>query len=95
MEPIFTARISTLIAALARAYVPSTLSVASSECPRCGRSFVARVGDGMCEFTLASGLNPPSLSRFRLAAVLTPDGKLSILCACSASDGTTSPIPTR
>jgi len=85
MQPIFTARISTLIVGLFRAFVRSGPSVVSLACAHCGLSLDARATDGTSGSTFEMHLHPPSLSPSKLVAVLTPDGKLSILCACLPS----------
>jgi len=85
MQPIFTARISTLIVGLFRAFVRSGPSVVSLACAHCGLSLDARATDGTSGSTFEIHLHPPSLSPSKLVAVLTPDGKLSILCACLPS----------
>jgi len=85
MQPIFTAHISILIVGLFRAFVRSGPSVVSLACAHCGLSLDARATDGTSGSTFEIHLHPPSLSPFKLVAVLTPDGKLSILCACLPS----------
>jgi len=85
MQPIFTARISTLIVGLFRAFVRSGPSVVSLACAHCGLSLDARATDGTSGSTFEIHLHPPSLSPSKLVAVLTPDGKLSILCESDTS----------
>ena len=86
MQPIFTARISTLIVGLFRAFVRSGPSVISLTCAHCGLSLDARREDGTLGSCFAIDLSQPNWSHSKLRVVLTPDAKLSILCACSASD---------
>lgn len=94
MTPIYTARISTMINALCRAYAPSLACVESLACTRCGLKLLARGGVGISGFTFAVDFFPPNLSPFKVSAAVTADGNLSILCGCSPSDAPPLPIPT-
>lgn len=88
MLPIFTARISTLIASAFHYYSRSSPSVVSLACGQCGLSLDARREDGISGSCFVIDLNQPNWSHSKLRVVLTPDAKLSILCACSTSDVT-------
>jgi hypothetical protein len=94
MEPIFTAPISTWTLALFRASVQFLQYAELRACPRCGLKVVAHATDGMCELDFQNPSDPLNLLRFRLVAEATPDGKLSILCACSQLGSTASATPT-
>ena len=85
-QPIFVARISTMISGLFRGYVQSLPSVGSWECARCGLRLGAQRTAGTSELSFVIGLVPPSLSHFKHSVDLTLDGKLSILCESVISD---------
>lgn len=57
-------------------------------CEDCGLSLRARVEDGTSLCVSIDLFCPPNVLRFRHAVVLTSDGKLSISCGSSTSDGT-------
>ena len=90
MRPIFTARISTMIAGLVRAYVPSGQYAGSWECDRCGSNYHGVITAGTSGSTFEIECHAPNLLRSRLCADLTADGKLSISCACVQSESTKS-----
>jgi len=83
---IFDARISTLISGACHYFARSLASATSLECVHCGLKLSARHTGGTLEFDLDIRSVPPNLSRFKHSAVLTTDGKLSILCECETFD---------
>lgn len=93
MKQIYTAHISTLIAKLFRACVPSSPFVTSLDCAHCGLKANVRGGDGTSGFTCEIRLLPQNLSVSRHVVALTPDGKLSISCVSSPSDARLSDPP--
>jgi len=68
-----------------RYYVRFLPSVVLWECARCGLKLNARRTDGTSVLGFEIHLVQPSLSRSKHSAVLTLDGKLSILCGSDIS----------
>jgi len=84
MSPIWTS----IVARVLRSGLSGSFSD-RLDCGRCGSSYAVHVEGGTLSFVCADPrLTPWRSSRFRLSAAVTPDGKLSISCACSTSSDT-------
>lgn len=86
MLPILLARFSTTISGLFRVYARSLPSAGSWACVHCGLKVSAQRTDGTSGLSFAIDLQPPNLSHSKHSVVLTPDGKLLILCESETSD---------
>lgn len=82
-----------MIAGLFLSYARSLRFAESRVCGRCGLRVDARATGGTSGFTSEFVCSPPNSSPFKLVAVLTHGGNLSISCGCSLLEKPPSEIP--